>query len=198
VSGLPLSCRWWRYPVKPLPARTLDHTKLRGKNRAVYPVRQFTDCAAYVCEPAKEGNRDRLQAKRDERPFRRQTKRPRRDEGCKLVLPGTWTFHGADKPYNERWTFTPAPKRRIKKAAIRLKPISPRLHNLPAWRGREMRYIQGKKRNCWVYGPAQVQWKPAPYKHFGAWEQVRYVPRTRLPRPVMTNMRHFLSQKAFL
>ena len=25
-----VSCRWWRYPVEPFKARTLDHTKLRA------------------------------------------------------------------------------------------------------------------------------------------------------------------------
>ena len=33
--------RWWRYPVKPFKARTLNHTKLRGKRRAIYPVRKI-------------------------------------------------------------------------------------------------------------------------------------------------------------
>jgi hypothetical protein len=55
-----VSCRWWRYPVKSPKPRPLDHTKLRGKNRALYPVRRVSkaECAAYVPEKAKEGHRE--------------------------------------------------------------------------------------------------------------------------------------------
>jgi hypothetical protein len=33
-----IGCWLWRYPVKPPKAQMLDHTRLRGKNRAKYPV----------------------------------------------------------------------------------------------------------------------------------------------------------------
>ena len=42
MANLPAHCKWRRFPVKPPKPRTLDHTKLRGKNRAVYPERIFT------------------------------------------------------------------------------------------------------------------------------------------------------------
>jgi hypothetical protein len=43
---------WWRYPVKGPKERTLDHTTLTGKKRAVYPVRRFTkeEREAYVLQ----------------------------------------------------------------------------------------------------------------------------------------------------
>jgi hypothetical protein len=52
VSALLASCCWWRYPVKPPKARLLDHTRLKGKNRAKYPVRIFTraECRRYIVQ----------------------------------------------------------------------------------------------------------------------------------------------------
>jgi hypothetical protein len=40
---LPSDARWWRFPTAPSKPRKLDHTKLTGKNRAVYPWRSFTE-----------------------------------------------------------------------------------------------------------------------------------------------------------
>ena len=118
---------WWRYPVKPPEIPWLDYTSRKGELRAVYPVLRYTkaECAACVPEKAKEGNRGRLteKARKDKR-----SKRSRRDEARKLVLPGTWTFHGADKPYDERYTFTDAPKRK----ASRCDELSRRLEARPA------------------------------------------------------------------
>jgi hypothetical protein len=80
---------WWCYPVKPKPARTLDHTKFRGKNRARYPVRKFTmeECAAYVLQPWAgkydfsewEGCRGHVVEKRTITKWERQSDRQRAD-----------------------------------------------------------------------------------------------------------------------
>jgi hypothetical protein len=144
---------WWRYPVKPPKPRPLDHTKLR---REIYPVCRFSkaECAAYVPEKAKEGHKGRLRERHHGDLW---TKRAKRDEARKLVLPGTWTFLGADLPINERWKFTPVPKRKAK-----LVP--------PVFKG------------CLVHFQ---RWKPDRHYYFGAWEQYRFVRWTRTPRPSM-------------
>jgi hypothetical protein len=121
-----------------------------------YPVCRFSkaECAAYVPEKAKEGHKGRLRERHHGDLW---TKRAKRDEARKLVLPGTWTFLGADLPINERWKFTPVPKRKAK-----LVP--------PVFKG------------CLVHFQ---RWKPDRHYYFGAWEQYRFVRWTRTPRPSM-------------
>jgi hypothetical protein len=181
---------WWRYPVKPPKPRVLDHTKLGGKKRAIHPVTRFTkaQCAAYVPEVAKQGHYGRLR-ERDHGDLK--TKRCRRDEARKLVLPGTWTFLGADRPWRERWQFTEAPRRKGRPVPPSFKGEWKRLHNLPPWRGPAKIYrIKGK-----VVGPARFDWKPDRQYCFEAWEQRRFVRWTRTPRPSMADFRHFIAQK---
>jgi hypothetical protein len=256
-----VSCRWWRFPVEPLKARTLDHTKLRGKNRAIYPVTRFTkgQCAAYTVEEAKGHYGPLIEIKKGERKgevnrgwplhqspaamrsprvtFGRREWRNRplvvwRDgrqfrfgltpdipEGKKLVLPGTWTFVRCSHDQRPTgWQFTETPKRKARLVPSRFRSgcFHDRRHNLPAWRGgsvcrveavawpnrppegvwtaRTYR-IEGKVREL---GPASFDWKPDRQHYFGAWEQVRYVRRTRTPRSSMANLRHFIRQKSFL
>ena len=215
-----VSCRWWRYPVKAPKARTLDHTKLTGKLRAIYPVRKFSkaECAAHAVEEAKGHYGPLIEIKKGERagevnrgypvrpterqiriaskafkklvedvwqtrvrevlhlravrgaetaptvvrtrsshdwrfkplgrlacrahcpPIRARLKAPAgRSEACKLVIPGTWTFLGADRHYSERWKFTETPKRKARPVPLRFKGGWDRLHNLPAWRGASLK-----------------------------------------------------------
>ena len=142
------SCRWWRYPVEPFKARTLDHTRLRGKRRAIYPVRRFSkaQCAAYVPEKAKEGHKGRLKEIIKEGKRRKTIKR---DEARKLVLPGTWTFLGADRHYSERWSFTEKPRRKARPVPPTFKggwespPYPARL----AWASQN---LPNKRQDCWV------------------------------------------------
>ena len=245
-----VSCRWWRYPVEPHKARSLDHT---GKCRAIYPVRRLSkaECKAHIVEEANghygplreiksgeragevnrgypvsgrvarksytyEGRRPhllwcepvprndwrfkplgRLASRAHCPPIRAPFKPPAgRVEASKLVLPGTWTFLGADRHYSERWSFTEKPRRKARPVPLTFKGEWDRLLTLPAWRGPARIYrIKGE-----VVGfrPVHFNWKPARQHYFGAWEQSRYVRRTRTPRPSTGNLRHFIRQKSFL
>jgi hypothetical protein len=153
---------------------------------------QFTKAARaeYLCEKAKRGKRDDLQAQRDSRPFQRPRKQPKRDEGRKLVLPGTWVFHGAGKPYNERWTFIPAPKRQGKKVPLSFNPGC--FKKRPTLRGLDSSNIRKQR-----HERQSFDCKPNHYQSFGAWEQEKHVQRTRLPRPEKADLRAFLIQNHF-
>jgi hypothetical protein len=191
MSILPASCKWWRYPRKAPSARSLDHTRLRDKNRAAYPVRRFTkaECGAYVPERAKV-HWSKKEVDREGWQFRRKGKRARADEARKLVLPGTWTFHGADKPYYERHTFTEAPKRKARRVRLSFREgwKPGRRQSLPAWRGPAKGKVAG----------TNFDWKPDSQHYFGAWEQQRFVRWTPTPRPIVTDFSHFLGQNSFL
>jgi len=93
VSALPASSKWWRYPIKPPKTLALDHTRLRGKNRAKHPARVFTtkECRAYV--PAEfRGHRDGLLDSRTCDSPHVAKQKQRCEEASRLVIKGTWTF----------------------------------------------------------------------------------------------------------
>jgi len=170
MSALLASCRWWRYPVKP-PKRSLDYTRLRGKNRARNPVLAFTakECRSYV--PAKfRGHRDdllKLPTCDTSRKPRRKP-RPQRDEASKLMLEGAWTF-GADG-----WAFTPAKRRNTRRVRPSFNLKINRIRNLPAWPERVIRF----------------NWKPDQY-------QSKSVRRTRASKIETTDLRRFLCMKPY-
>jgi hypothetical protein len=171
VSVLLESCQWWRYPVRPPNKRRLDHTRLRGKNRARYPVRVFSvrECRAYV--PAElRGCRDGLlKLPTYETSHVPKRPKPQRVEASKLKLKGTWTFHGADRHYTERWTFAPAKQRNARMVRPSFSLKLNRVRNLPAWPESLIRFI----------------WKPNQY-------QTKSVRRTRAPKIETTDLRRFL------
>ncbi len=114
---------------RPFPGRSITP----GKKRAIYPVRGLE--GPMCCLHPREGEgRRQGQTQRKIEKVRRRAK-PKRDEARKLVLPGTWTFHGADKPYHERYTFTEAPKRKARRVrpSFREGWKPNRRQSLPAW-----------------------------------------------------------------
>ena len=111
-------------------------------------------------------------------------------EGKKLVLPGTWTLRPTG------WQFTETPKRKARPVPPTFRGGWDRLHTLPAWRGPAR--IYRTKGKVVGFRPPHFNWKPDRPHHFEAWEQNRYVRRTRAPRPSTANLRHFITRKSFL
>ena len=122
-----------------------------------------------------------------------QTNHPLIGHGSRLVLPGVWTFVGAERHYSERWKFTEAPKPKGRPVPPSFKGERKRVQNLPARRGPARIYlIKGKEEG---FRPAHFRWKPDRQHYFGAWEQHRYVRWTRTPRPSMADLGRFIARK---
>jgi hypothetical protein len=189
VSALPASCKWWRYPIKPPKTLGLDHTRLRGKNRAKHPVQVFTtkECRAYVPAEFRGHRNGLLDSRTCDSPHVAKQKQ-RREEACRLVIKGTWTFHGAYLPYTERWTFTPAKQRNRRRVRPSFKGPPIRVRNLPAWPEPLIRVkVKGV---AYHFRSARFHWKPDHH-------QSKSVQWTRMTKIETTNLRHFLVMKPY-
>jgi hypothetical protein len=218
---------WWRYPVKGPKERTLDHTTLTGKKRAVYPVRRFTkeEREAYVLQ-AWGGHYDVVEIRGKPPEKRTITKWSRLSFGQKaagrilldalpLEPPLRSLWRTAVPPTDWRYTFLGQLARRVPIQYVEPKPpkgLFGEARKLVRSDGkRKARKVPPRFKEGWlqdrsaIYGliwrsyqrRSSNKWKPPRQYYFDAWEQNRFVPRTALPRPSMANLRDFLAQRNF-
>jgi hypothetical protein len=118
----------------------------------------------------------------------------------RLRIPGTWTFLGAERHYSERWAFTSKKRRKARSVYPSFKEgwKLDRRENLTPLPPIAVRSVNGLKRGeAMLMRPARFNWKPDRQYYFGAWEQHRFVRRTRLPRATTAHLRRFTAQKRF-
>ena len=176
---------WWRYPVKPPLTPSLDYTRRKGAHLSCAPLHE----GGVRCLRPREGEGGQQgQAHRKSKEGHASQAEPTR-RGPQASASWQWTFHGADKPYDERYTFTEAPKRKARRVrpSFREGWKPDRRQSLPAWRP--------AKDEVPV---TNFDWKPDRQHYFGAWEQQKFVRWTPTPRPIVTDFSHFLGQNSFL
>jgi hypothetical protein len=101
-------------------------------------------------------------------------------EPSRLRLKGTWTFNGQGLPYTERFTFTQAKQRNVRRVRPNFKFKINRVRNLPTLPELKLK-VDGLKVICRIRRD-RFDWRPDQY-------QSKSVQWTRLPK-IETNINH--------